>query len=63
MAVAMPMLDPASDKPSSVISDDGVSIRIVQGYDMTTKTETLSMDLLVGATAYDPRRITLLSSQ
>ncbi|RLB67215.1 MAG: hypothetical protein DRH08_04230 [Deltaproteobacteria bacterium] len=63
MAVAMPMLDPASDKPSSVISDDGVSIRIVQGYDMITKTETLSMDLLVGATAYDPRRITLLASQ
>jgi len=63
MAVAMPLLDPASDKPSSVISDNGVSIRIVQGYDMTTKTETLSMDLLVGATAYDPRRITLLASQ
>jgi len=61
MAVAMPLLDPASDKPSSVISDDGVSIRVVQGYDMTTKVETLSMDLIVGATAYDPRRITLLS--
>ena len=61
MAVAMPLLDPASSNPSMVISDNGVSIRVVQGYDMTAKKETLSLDLLVGATAYDPRRITLLA--
>lgn len=60
LAIAMPILDPPSDKPAFSTSNNGVSIRVVQGYDMTTKTETLSMDLLVGANAYDPRRITLL---
>lgn len=63
LAVAMPMLEPPSDKPSYVISSDGVSIRVVQGYDMATKSETMSMDFLIGAVAYDPRRITLLGSR
>jgi len=27
---------------------------------MTTKKETMSLDLLIGAEAYDPRRMTLL---
>ncbi len=61
LAVAMPMLDPASDKPSAVVSNNGYSIRVVQGYDMQTKKETLSLDLLIGAAAYDTRRITLLT--
>lgn len=60
IAVASPALDPASDKPSFVVSNNGYSIRVVQGYDMTSKKETISLDLLIGATAYDPRRITLL---
>lgn len=61
MAVAMPLLDPASSAPSAVISDNGISIRVVTGYDITTKKETMSLDFLIGATAYDPRRITLLA--
>lgn len=60
IAVAMPMLDPADDKPSSVVTDNGYSIRVVRGYNMNSKKTTLSMDLLIGATAYDPRRITVL---
>jgi len=62
LAVAMPVLDAPSDKPSQVISNNGYSIRVVQGYDMASKKETLSLDLLIGATAYDPRRITLLAN-
>lgn len=60
MAFAAPMLDPASDKPSAVFSSNGYSIRVVQGYDMDAKTETISFDILCGAANYDPRRITLL---
>lgn len=60
LALAMPVLDAPSDKPSFVINEDGYSIRVVQGYDMSGKKETLSMDLLIGAKAYDPRKITLL---
>ncbi len=62
IAVAFPMLDAPADKPSVSVSNNGVSIRVVTGYDMTTKKTTLSMDLLVGAFALDPRRITLLAS-
>lgn len=61
LAVAMPMLDTPSDKPSYVVASDGFSIRVVQGYDMEKKTETMSLDFLIGAAAYDPRRITLLA--
>jgi len=60
LAIAMPVLDTPSDKPSFVVSSNGYSLRVVQGYDMVTKAETLSLDLLVGAKAYDQRRITLL---
>lgn len=60
VAVAFPMLDMPGDKVTSTASNNGVSIRIVKGYDMSSKTTTLSMDLLCGAFAYDPRRITLL---
>lgn len=61
LAVAMPLLDTPSDKPSFVVNNNGYSIRVVQGYDMVAKTETMSLDLLIGAKAYDHRRITLLS--
>lgn len=60
IAVAVPMLDPASDKPSFSVTNNGYSIRVTQGYDMTTKKETMSLDILIGAKAYDPRRVTLL---
>lgn len=60
VAIAMPILDKPSDKPSSIISDNGYSIRVTQGYDMSTKSETMSLDCLIGAAAWDPRRITLL---
>ena len=60
LSFAMPMLDSPSDKPSSVMSSNGYSLRVVTGYDMSTKKEMLSIDCLVGAAAYDPRRMCLL---
>jgi len=61
LGVAMPMLDPASGEENAVVSENGISIRLVKGYNMSTKVTTLSMDCLVGAAAIDPRRITLLA--
>lgn len=61
LAVAFPMLDMPGDKVTATASNNGVSIRIVKGYDMQTKRTTLSMDMLVGAFAFDPRRITLVA--
>lgn len=61
MAVAMPLLDKPSDKPSFIVNSNGYSIRVVTGYDMNTKKEMMSLDTLIGAAAYDPRRMTLLA--
>lgn len=61
LAVAFPMLDLPGDKICAVASSNGINVRIVKGYSMTTKTNTLSMDFLVGSFCLDPRRITLLA--
>jgi len=61
LAVAFPMLDLPEDKVSAVASNNGVSIRIVKGYDLNSKTTTMSLDLLVGSFMLDPRRTTLLA--
>lgn len=61
LAIAMPALDMPSDKLSYGLSNNGFGIRVVIGYDMTTKTDMMSLDCLVGGAAYDPRRITLLT--
>lgn len=61
LAIAMPALDLPSDKLAYGLSNNGFGIRAVIGYDMATKTDMMSLDCLVGAVAYDPRRITLLT--
>jgi hypothetical protein len=61
LAVAFPILDLPGDKVCAVASNNGVSVRIVRGYDMVHKVDTLSMDFLVGAFMLDTRRTTLLA--
>jgi len=61
LAVAFPMLDMPGDKVTSTAANNGVSIRIVKGYDINTKKTTMSLDLLCGCFAHDPRRITILA--
>lgn len=61
LAVAFPPLDLPGDKICAIASNNGISVRIVKGYDMTYKKNTLSMDFLVGAFMLDTRRVTLLA--
>lgn len=63
LAVAFPMLDMPGDKVTATAANNGVSVRIVKGYDINTKKTTMSLDLLCGAFAHDPRRITLLADE
>jgi len=63
LAVAFPMLDIPEDRTAATASNNGVSIRIVKGYDLSTKKTTMSLDLLVGAFCLDPRRITLIGDK
>lgn len=60
IGLAMPALGAPSDKPSAVISNNGYSIRVVQGYDMDKKVEIMSLDVMVGAGIIDPRRVSIL---
>jgi len=60
-AYAAPPLDQPSSVSSAVVTMDGFSIRVTQGYDMDTKKETMSLDMLIGATAWDPRLSLLLT--
>jgi hypothetical protein len=57
IALAMPLLDKPSNAISSVVSSNGFSLRLVQAYDIQLKKEVLSIDCLLGAKAYDARRI------
>jgi len=61
LAVAFPPLDLPGDKVCAIASNNGISVRIVKGYDMTYKKNTLSMDFLVGSFMLDTRRVTLLA--
>lgn len=61
LAVAFPMLDLPEDKVAATASNNGVSIRVVKGYDIQTKKTTMSLDLLCGSFMLDPRRTTLLA--
>lgn len=61
IGVAFPLLDLPGDKIAASASNNGITIRIVKGYDMTYKKDTLSMDLLCGAFVIDPRRVTVLA--
>jgi len=59
IGVAFPMLDIPEDRVAATASNNGVSIRIVKGYDLSSKKTTMSLDLLIGAFMLDPRRVTL----
>lgn len=61
LGMAMPLLDKPENGLSSVLSSDGISIRVVADYDSKFKISQLSMDCLIGGFALDPRRITLLA--
>jgi hypothetical protein len=61
LEVAFPMLDLPEDKVSATASANGISVRIVKGYDISTKKTTLSIDMLASAFMLDPRRVTLLA--
>lgn len=63
LAVAFPMLDLPEDRVAATAFNNGVSIRIVKGYDLGSKKTTMSMDLLCGAFALDPRRMTLVGDK
>lgn len=57
--VTRPLIAP-SDKLSYTVSYNGLSLRVVRGYDMSTKKEKLSMDVLYGYKALKPEAACLV---
>lgn len=54
-AFATPPLDPVTSEDSSVASADGMSIRVTESYDRTTKKTFWDFDMLIGGKAVDSR--------
>lgn len=60
-SVAMPPLDTPPGADSAVVSANGLSLRTTRQYDIQSKTSRISIDLLVGATAYDTRKSLIIA--
>lgn len=52
---AVPLEIPQGASQAAYVSMNGMGIRVVYGYNINTKTDTISFDLLVGAKVIDPR--------
>lgn len=59
MAVGFPMLEKPAGVWAGVANSQGLNLRIVRDYNISTKVSTLSVDMLAGSFALDPRRMTL----
>jgi len=51
----VPLELPMGAANAAAVSNRGLSIRVVMGYDMQTKTDTISFDMLCAAKVIDPR--------
>lgn len=51
--VTRPMALPQGAKDAAIINYDGFGLRVVYGYDIKTKTDTISIDMLCGAALLD----------
>ena len=61
-ALVMAPLEAPAGANSGSISFEGMSVRVVYGYDIKTKTNIISFDTLVGCKCIDPRLATRLVS-
>lgn len=53
--VSVPLEMPMETMGASTLSYNGINIRVVYGYDFSTKKNTISFDCIVGAKVTDPR--------
>ena len=60
---AAPPLDAAAGDKAGVAIANGMSIRMTEAYDITTKNTVWSFDMLIGGKCIDPRLSMLLGSQ
>lgn len=51
--VTRPLAKPLGAGKAEIVNYDGFGLRVVQGYDITTKTDTISIDMLCGVKVLD----------
>jgi P22 coat protein - gene protein 5 len=56
--VSVPLEMPMEAMGAHVMTYNGLSVRVVYGYNLTTKVNTISFDTLIGAKVTDPRLLT-----
>ncbi len=61
--VTRPLALPQGNAESAIVSYDGFSLRVVRGYDLTTKKDTISIDMLCGVKLLDERLVAVISDK
>jgi hypothetical protein len=59
--VTRPLALPQGAAKSATMSYDGFGLRVVYGYDMNTKTDTISIDMLCGVKLLDDKLISVVA--
>lgn len=61
--VTRPLALPMGAAKAEIVDFDGFGLRVVQGYDMNTKTDTISIDMVCGVKTLNPALAALLASE
>ena len=59
--VTRPLALPSGAKDAAIVNYDGFGLRVVYGYDMSSKTDVVSIDMLCGVKLLDQRLIAVIS--
>ena len=59
--VSRPLALPQGAAKSAIMNYDGFGLRVVFGYDMNTKTDTVSIDMLCGVKMLDDKLIAVVA--
>jgi hypothetical protein len=59
--VSRPLALPMGAAKSAIVNYDGFGLRVVYGYDMNTKTDTISIDMLCGVKLMDDKLIAVVA--
>ena len=52
--VTRPLAIPQGAAKAAIVDFDGFGLRVVQGYDLNTKTDTISIDMICGVKTLNP---------
>jgi hypothetical protein len=60
--VTRPLALPQGAAKAAIVDYDGFGLRVVQDYNINTKTDTISIDMICGVKTLDPKLAALIES-